>query len=186
MRFSWAGGLPKRWVISCLIFSRSVPTISFDRGSGQLVRNLLLLSASKCCCLAWLASIRNPHHFTLPTPIVFLPVALLFYCNGNRLDIGWNNNDKIRGKQVWTFLVIIVGLRVNYLQVSSTFWHPLHRAQCNVDIMIENFKRTNVCILEPFLRLERLMISWSHYTYNGSHDVLLRQFLAYLESQLLH
>ena len=131
VRFSWAGGLPKTWVISCLIFSRSVSTISFDRGSGQLVRNLLLLSASKCCCLPCL----EPQILIislLPTPIVFLPVALLFYCNGNRLDIGWNNNDKIRGKQVWTFLVITVWLRVNYLQVSSNL------LTSTVDIMIKD------------------------------------------------
>ena len=119
LRFSWAGGLPKTWVISCLIFSRSVSTISFDRGSGQLVRNLLLLSASKCCCLPCL----EPQILIislLPTPIVFLPVALLFYCNGNRLDIGWNNNwTKLGGNKSGHFWWLQFGLRVNYLQVSS-------------------------------------------------------------------
>ena len=53
--------------------------------------------------------------------------CLLFYCNGNRPDIGWNNNnDKIRGKQVWTFLVIIVGVGVNCLQVSSNFFSTVN------------------------------------------------------------
>ena len=43
--------LPKTWVISYLIFWRSVPTICFEQRPGQLFRNLLLLSSSKRRCL---------------------------------------------------------------------------------------------------------------------------------------
>ena len=43
--------LPKTWVISYLIFWRSVPTICFEHRRGQLFRNLLLLSSSKRRCL---------------------------------------------------------------------------------------------------------------------------------------
>ena len=125
VRFSWAGGLPKTWVISCLIFSRSVSTISFDRGSGQLVRNLLLLSASKCCCLPCL----EPQILIislLPTPIVFLPVALLFYCNGNRLDIGWNNNwTKLGGNKSGHFWWLQLDSGSTIFKCHQTCWQPL-------------------------------------------------------------
>ena len=99
---------PKTWVISWEVsqqFSLTEKLLSFTEKPDNLSQTFYFFR------LKLLLPLQSSSYFTL-LAIVFLPVVdLLFYCNRNRLDIGWNNNDKVCAKkEVWTFFLIMVGL----------------------------------------------------------------------------
>ena len=113
---------PKTWVISWEVsqqFSLTEKLLSFTEKPDNLSQTFYFFR------LKLLLPLQSSSYFTL-LAIVFLPVVdLLFYCNRNRLDIGWNNNDKVCAKEVWTFFLIIVGLgsTISKCHDQCTFWN---------------------------------------------------------------